>query len=606
MRTLVQLDYSTKTLVLLFLSILLPLIALSSYLRNEVAQQVLSEKEDKLFGLARQLDTYLEGTFDDILIADGASDADRTTKIKILNAALRDITDFVVSGHPEVGVGYYHRELDAIITYGPSSEFSYHVGQSIEPGHQGLEVMETGYPIVQTGQLVRGNILNCMWPIERDGEVIGYIWANETVDRVQHQIRPIKNRVQAVSFVILIAIYISVIVSTHDLLEAVNHIRDGIDRLVESPSHRIAPVKGSLNGIVTKINDVLARASSLRVHNKHVLDSVANAVVVFDLQGNITTLNKAFYHIIDPTKGITTGQHVTCAFDAPIRDIVGRAMYERESFDNYEIRIGDKILEVSSNEVRDEDDTRIGVLFILRDVTILKRYEQKLKEKERSAALGELSLHVAHEVKNPLTSIKGFTQLLSRDSIPNSKRARYGEVVDSELNRINHLLEELLLYGGRTPLQWGDHDMSVLVREAVNRHAATHPSIRFKLFVEKDADTTAKVDRWKIVQVLDNLISNSIDAVEDRSVPTISVQVKEEFGEPIVIVNDNGSGMDEEQALHVFQPFFTTKPNGFGFGLAVCYRIVESHHGAISIRSRPGHFTSVRVALCHRLKEPAV
>lgn len=139
---------ATRLLILLFLSVLIPLVSLSFLLKQEITESILKEKEDKLFGLAKQLDNFLGGTFDDILREEGALDASRDRKIAILNKRLWSITDFVASGNRGVGVGYYNKALDAVITYGPSSEFQHTVGQSIFQGHQGYEVMATGKPMV--------------------------------------------------------------------------------------------------------------------------------------------------------------------------------------------------------------------------------------------------------------------------------------------------------------------------------------------------------------------------------------------------------------------------------------------------------------------------
>lgn len=600
-----HIDYSTRTWLFIFLSILLPFLFLSSYVRTEVSRRIVEEKEDKLFGLARQLDNHLEGTFDDILEQYDALSATRETQIAILNRELRGITDFVASGNPGVGVGYYHRKLDAIITYGPSDQFEYHVGRSIERGHQGIEVMSSGLPMVQSGQLVRGNILNCMWPVVREGEVIGYIWSNETIDHVEQQIRPIKNRLLGVSFVILIAIYISVVISTRELVAAVDHISDGLDTLTKDPSHRIAPVHGSLNRVVGKINDLLSNATFVRIYNKFLLDSVLNGVVAVDTGGTITSTNKAFHRILDRERRATRGRRFDEVFSGEMRRLIEAGVYESRLFDSKLIELRDKTFEMYSNAILDDHNSRIGVVFVFRDVTVLKRYERQLKEKERSAALGELSLHVAHEVKNPLTSVKGFTQLLGRRGVGDDKRKRYAEIVDSELNRVNHLLEELLLYGGRAPIHPEPVDMAALIADILDRHRESWPRLRFRCYV-RGVDPTASVDRWKIVQVLDNVIQNSIEATTDRAHPSILVRLSGDSEHLTITVLDNGTGMPPDDIERVFQPFFTTKATGFGFGLSVCYRIIESHHGEVAIESRNGLYTKVRITLPRALESVAV
>ncbi len=102
---------------------------------------------------------------------------------------------------------------------------------------------------------------------------------------------------------------------------------------------------------------------------------------------------------------------------------------------------------------------------------MIRRYEQEVKEKRGASALGEMALGVVHEVKNPLTSIKGFTQLLTHPGIPEEKRKQYVERIDSELNRVNRLLNEMLLYGGRSRLELRKRDVLAILRDRTERCA---------------------------------------------------------------------------------------------------------------------------------------
>ena len=362
--------------------------------------------------------------------------------IAVLNAELAPITDLVASGSPGVGVGYYSRDLDAILTYGPSAAFGHTVGLSITDSHKGKEVMALGTPIVQTGTLVRGDIMNCMWPIERDGRVIGYIWANETVDMVHRQIEPVKNRILAVFLLVLVVVYLSVVGSTGRIIEAVSHIREGIDRLVADPEHHIEPVRGRLNGIVTKINDVFASADSLRVHNQHILDSVTSAIVALSPEGAVTFFNQPAAALVHGEHGVV-GTHYRHVFTGPLARLVEETVTDRLLCRSREVHASGRTLDAYSNVITDDAGHEIGFLFVFRDVTLLRNYERQLQEREHNAALAELSLRVVHEVKNPITSIKGFAQLLATPGLTEEKKGRYLSVVDTELNRVNHLLEEL-------------------------------------------------------------------------------------------------------------------------------------------------------------------
>ena len=157
----------------------------SRYLLVQKAEAALiEEKAEKLFGIARLLDSYLADGFDGIV-----RDGSREHKIAVLNEALGPFVDMVASSYQGVGAGYYSKELRAIVAYGPSERFGSKVGMDLGPEHLGWQAMASGKETVGVGSMVRGEIMNCMRPLIRNGEAIGFVWANETLEDVYSQIR---------------------------------------------------------------------------------------------------------------------------------------------------------------------------------------------------------------------------------------------------------------------------------------------------------------------------------------------------------------------------------------------------------------------------------
>jgi two-component system, NtrC family, sensor histidine kinase AtoS len=603
--------YVANLIVVLFLGILVPYLGFIVFVQAETTTQILQEKEDKLFGLARQLDNYLEEDFDAILREAGTLDASREVKISSLNKALRDVTDFVASGNPGVGVGYYHRELDAILTYGPSGEFGHTVGRSIGPGHDGLLVLSSGEPMVQTGELVRGNIMNCMWPIRRNGDTIGYIWSNETVDQVHSQIAPIRNRLVGLSILALMVIYVGVVLATRQLISNINRIGRGVERLVIDPSFRLPGVHGELNHIVDKINELLNNASFYRVHHKYLLDSVDSGVMAVSTVGTITTTNKALADVFGgPTEpagaAALVGRHYSEAIPEALHAIVNDGIADRELARDTEVDVEGRIISVSSSRILDDSGNRIGILFVFRNVTLLKSYEARLRARDRTAVLGEMSLNVAHEVKNPLTSIKGFTQMLAMPEVGEEKRRHYISIIESELNRVNGLLNELLIYGGRSRLSLEEVQLQSLVVDVLEQYLPLSGDIASDVVSNPETDLTVLADRGKVQQLFGNLLKNAVEALDGQEEPRISVSFSVEGEEVHVEIRDNGSGIFPEHLHRVTDPFFTTKTEGSGFGLAICSKIVENHGGSLHISSAPGKGTAVTVVLPKVVPESAL
>lgn len=588
---------TTRLLLLLFLSVLVPLLGLSFLLREEVTASILKEKEDKLFGLARQLDRHLSGTFEDILREEGALEASRDQKIAVLNERLRGITDFVASGNDGVGVGYYSRALDAILTYGPSGQFQYTVGQAISPSHRGREVMATGKPLVQQGYLVRGNILNCMWPVIREGRTIGYIWSNETVDQISGQLAPILRRIYGIVLLIFLLIYASVTVSTQTLLDKIYRIKKGIEGLFEAPTRHIPPVRGELSVIVQTINELVDNMNLIKCYNRSILEGVSDGVLAVSLDGTVSRANRAFYRLF-PEHSYETllGREVREVFGPGIRDLIEAGMEAPQEGETREISSEDRTLAAYGNRIAGEDGKPLGWVFVFRDVTPARRYEREVQEKERAVALGQMALGVVHEVKNPLTSVKGFAQLIARPGIPEEKRSEYVRLIDSELNRVNRLLNEMLVYGGTSRLELRDCDILSILEDRMDRCEGC-TGTRVEIRARPGDSFAARVDEFKLAQVFDNLLKNSSEAVAAKGSGRIVANLREEAGRIVLDFVDTGCGIRPEDLDKIGSPLFSTKRDGAGLGLAISRKILEAHGGSLSVRSRHGFYTKVSMRI---------
>jgi two-component system, NtrC family, sensor histidine kinase AtoS len=592
-----QYNFSARLLFFIFISILIPFFVLTFFLRTEIRDDIFEEKQDKLFGLTRQLDHYLEGTFDDLLAKGNALSLSRDEQIDFLNQELREVTDFVASGNPGVGVGYYAKKLDGVLTYGPSEEFEYTVGTSIDESHEGLAAMEIGEERVQIGELVRGNIMNCMHPIIRDGKVIGYIWANETVDRVQAQLARIMKRVYLLVIIIFGVIYLCVYVISRNFLSGVTVLKTEIENLMDKPNCRIPEINGELNIIGETVNELVDNIGYVESHIRYILDAVVSGVLVVSNDGVITHANRKFYQLFKHLDNDVHGKQSRGIFGESVKAIIDGGLLDDECTEGKELNLSDQIIKVLSNFVIDEQGKRLGLILIFQDMTLIRQYQSDLREKEKIAALGEMSLGVAHEIKNPLTSVKGFTQMLQRPTLKEEKRVEYLQIMDEELNRVNRLLNDLLLYGGQSPLKKQDEDLMVILDGLISRHQMVNPDIMFEKKILQNGDFIISLDKYKIIQVFENIIKNSVDALDYIENGRVTLALTATDEDISIAFKDNGKGIMKDNFSKIYNPFFTTKDSGTGFGLAICYRIVKRHGGDIVITSVEGEFTEVTITL---------
>ncbi|MCL2548717.1 MAG: response regulator, partial [Symbiobacteriaceae bacterium] len=202
------LEHHGKTILILALCLFIPFVSIW-YIASYVNENIFyDQKRDNLLAFAKVLDSQLtDGGYDEILRDAGMLDASREEKIATLNEALRKITDQVALSSDGLGVGYYSRALDAILTYGPSEVYQSTVGSPIGADHPGRRVMVSGRSEVTMGTMVRGNIMNAMLPIERGGEVIGYIWSNNLVSELEQTL----SQMSSIILVLLLASYIIVV-----------------------------------------------------------------------------------------------------------------------------------------------------------------------------------------------------------------------------------------------------------------------------------------------------------------------------------------------------------------------------------------------------------
>jgi signal transduction histidine kinase/DNA-binding response OmpR family regulator len=204
-----------RTMIVLALCLIIPFISIwyiASYMTNDI---FFEQKKDSLLAMAKALDTQLsEGGYHELLVNAGMQDAAREDQIQALNEALRGITDEIAQCSEGLGVGYYSRELDAILTYGPSDDYQQMVGVSIAQDHPGRRVMASGTADVSMGTMVRGNIMNAMQPVIRNHEVIGYIWANNLVSELEKTLSHMSNIIMVlliVSYIIMLIIIMTFI-----------------------------------------------------------------------------------------------------------------------------------------------------------------------------------------------------------------------------------------------------------------------------------------------------------------------------------------------------------------------------------------------------------
>lgn len=583
------LSLRVRLIVILTLAVTLPILGSGYVLIQRAEHTLIAEKESKLFGIARSLDINLIGDYDSLLSNEEKA-LPTQKKILVLNSKLKAITDKIVAANPGVGAGYYSKDLDAIITYGPSSEFSNTIGNSIALDHKGREVMAEGVPKAVRGQMVRGSILNAMVPLERNGQIIGYAWANELTENVDHQIRTMEIVMYLTLGTALFVGLITVLLLATSVSSSVQKIIAGLRRLRSDFEYRMPMAEGEFGEITEAINKMAISLEKSRSHTEVIMESMVDGVITIDNEGKLTEINGAAERICGLKKDAIGKQwSELLAEQVSFQELILETLETGKAFIGYEVILnrndGSTVpLSVSTSTLRNKESI-LGTVIVFKDLSERKVFEDWVRRIDRLAAVGELAAGVAHEIRNPLTAISGSAEILI-DEIPEDSPSRmFGDIIIKEIVRLDRIVEDLLYFAKPSKNYLSQTDPNKLVSETLD---LLTPSLKKECVVlNKELDSNIgmiTVDSGLIKQVLVNLLLNAAQAMTPKG-GEVKVRTRGLENGIEIEVMDTGCGIDPENLERIFDPFYTTKDRGTGLGLAVSNKIVEIHHGQLTVES---------------------
>ena len=259
-------------------------------------------------------------------------------------------------------------------------------------------------------------------------------------------------------------------------------------------------------------------------------------------------------------------------------------------------------LRVSCLPFASEKDELLGAVLVISDHTALERLQRQVRQADRLASIGTLASGMAHEIKNPLTALKTFTQLLPKRYNDAEFRDDFSGLAGSEIARIERIVNQLLAFARPAPLMIEQVSLHEIIDAAVRlvspQAARTSVQIRKSLAAPEDS---VAADKDRLQQVLLNLMLNAVQATEAGGWVELSTEFERVEAEAETFlrldVRDNGSGIAADMLPHIFDPFFTTKSEGTGLGLSVSYNIILEHKGRLEVRSEIGQGTCFSVYL---------
>jgi PAS domain S-box-containing protein len=363
----------------------------------------------------------------------------------------------------------------------------------------------------------------------------------------------------------------------------------------------LGKVSEKIVGIGKQLRDVREIFSTLRENLDQVMGGLEDGLLLFNAEGRAVLVSPSVEKFLGGRAAELRGRRVSEIFQAghPIRNVLRIKEDEIEPVEGaeltYEAGPGPNRIGLSAQVIR-EHGARMGTLVTLRDVESLERIGNQLQVSERLAALGRVTAGVAHEVKNPLNSMRLWLEVLKANMPIDPEPQQAVKMLDSEIDRLDRAVKTFLNFTKPVEMKLEETDIRPLLQDVID---AARPSIS-RAGVELRVDLPSEfpsvmVDQQLIHQAVLNLLLNASEFTPKGGRITLALRRSGETA--IISVADSGKGISLEDQKKIFQLFFTTRPGGSGIGLANTFRFVQLHNGQIEFDSELGRGTTFRIEL---------
>jgi len=575
--------------ILLILIITLP-VAFLSY--DDCVQEknlLIQQKFHQLLDAATLLKTKIPSSINSTLAKEDANSPNKKERILILNKQLQPLVNQFCKQHPNLGFGVYSLNLHSVLAIGPN--FSYKLLHDVHnPNYlesyktNQIEVQEINKSLTWRGK----PILNLTYPIWYNGKIVGHIWSSIKIEDLNKELYiAIMKRICMIIFIWLAVvlviwwIFYKLRLNLLQLLTQIRNEDDNPDGLKDFPE--LFPVLETITSLREKYLD---QVEALR----QLVDNTPMEIISIDNKKNIKAINKA-YLLANPQftykdligKPFTTfTEHegvkeenlpIIQALDGKItRNVILNTLNKRLLINAYPIKHS------KTKEI-------IGALAIAQDITEQEKLKSEMERLDRLNLVGSMAASLAHEIRNPLTAVRGYTQMLMAKTDEGS--SNFFKIILEELDRTNSIIENFLSLARNKLIKKAECNLNKIIDDIFP--LLETESIKRDMSVKLDlADNLPNLylNPRQIKQLILNLGLNALDAMEPEGKLTIQTRYKNNMLQ--LKVSDTGCGIPKENLDKLFEPFYTSKESGTGLGLSVCWSIAQQHQAEINVQSQEG------------------
>ena len=341
--------------------------------------------------------------------------------------------------------------------------------------------------------------------------------------------------------------------------------------------------------------------SRIKAFSDSLVMNMPIGLIATDADGRLSAFNQTAETILKLTAAEVIGRPAEEILPGSCRELfqtlaAERRLIERE-FD-CAVEEGRTIpLDIIATTLHEENGAFVGHVLLFRDMTEIRRLEEEVARSRRLASLGSLAAGVAHEIRNPLSSIKGFATYFRERYRDNPEDRETADVMIREVDRLNRVITQLLEFARPLTMHCVSTSLQAVIRHTVKMVEGEAQAKRIAIEMELSPEVgEGPLDADRMTQVLLNLLQNAVGAMEGGGVLRISAARRDEKGVRITVA-DTGIGIPKEDLPRVFDPYFTTRPSGTGLGLAIVHKIVEAHGGEVRLESELGKGTTATILL---------
>jgi two-component system sensor histidine kinase HydH len=324
-------------------------------------------------------------------------------------------------------------------------------------------------------------------------------------------------------------------------------------------------------------------------------------LVAINSRGEIIAFNQTAESIMGHAFSDVIGKKADDILPAPCGTLLQNLRTEKRIIEkeiDCPVRDGKIVpLEVIAATLEEENGEFLGYVILIRDITEIQHLKKEIAISQRLASLGNLAAGVAHEIRNPLSSIKGFATFFKERYRDRPEDKKTADIMIQEVDRLNRVISQLLEFARPMDINKQRVSIHTVIQDTLKMIEGQAKEKEIIIHADLSPDVgEVFIDPDKITQVFLNLYLNAIEATQRGGALSVILFPQNERTIRIDI-SDTGRGIDPNELAHVFDPYFTTRPTGTGLGLAIVHKIIEAHDGEIRVDSVKGKGTTLSIFL---------